>query len=159
MNQISDIENVVRVIFPSTMMNNGELLPAAFNLRELKDGAEKCISVFRQFYETFDDDIKKFDRKRNLPCCVLNVGDVNTINLKIKNITVKYKVDEAKSEIFPSHCGIFIKLNDIPLEGSGEKVFEILKVGEAASFISMSIRRRLVDLAKHKMTGVQYLVK
>ncbi|MBQ3656115.1 MAG: hypothetical protein II956_04605 [Bacteroidales bacterium] len=59
MNQISDIENVVRVIFPSTMMKGGELLPAAFNLRELKDGAEKCISVFRQFHISFETDIKK----------------------------------------------------------------------------------------------------
>ncbi|MBR4678641.1 MAG: hypothetical protein IKO99_11630 [Bacteroidales bacterium] len=157
MTQISDIENVVRIIFPSTMMRDGELLPSAFNLRELKDGSEKCISVFRRFHVSFESDIKKFDRNRNLPCCVLNVGDINTINLKINNIVVKYMVDEANSDIYPSHCGIFITLNNIPLEGSGKKVFELLKVGESASFISMAIRRRLVDIAKRKITSVMYL--
>lgn len=58
MTQISDIENVVRIIFPSTMMRDGELLPSA---------------------------------------------------------------------------------------------------GESASFISMAIRRRLVDIAKRKITSVMYL--
>ncbi len=157
MTQISDIENVVRIIFPSTMMRDGELLPSAFNLRELKDGSEKCISVFRRFHVSFEDDIKKFDRNRNLPCCVLNVGDIITINLKINNITVKYTVDEANSDIYPSHCGIFIKINGIPLEGSGKKVFELLQIGESASFISLAIRRRLVDIAKRKITSVMYL--
>lgn len=34
MTQISDIENVVRIIFPSTMMRDGELLPTARRQRK-----------------------------------------------------------------------------------------------------------------------------
>ena len=34
--KLAEIENVVRVIFPLTMMREGELLPAAFRLREKK---------------------------------------------------------------------------------------------------------------------------
>ena len=33
-NELYAIENVVRVVFPQTMINEGELLPAAFKLRE-----------------------------------------------------------------------------------------------------------------------------
>ena len=51
--KLAEIENVVRVIFPLTMMREGELLPAAFRLREKKDGAEQYLSVFRQFASTF----------------------------------------------------------------------------------------------------------
>ena len=53
MEELSAIENVVRLIFPSTMMNEGELLPAAFKLRERVEGAEQYISVFRQYAESF----------------------------------------------------------------------------------------------------------
>ena len=43
--ELAAIENVVRVIFPLTMMRDGELLPAAFKLREQQEGPEKYISV------------------------------------------------------------------------------------------------------------------
>ena len=42
---LSAIEDVVRVIFPLTMMRGGELLPAAFKLREQQEGPEKYLSV------------------------------------------------------------------------------------------------------------------
>lgn len=53
MGSLSAIENVVRVIFPSSMIRDGELLPAAFKLREQSDGAEKYLSVFRQYHAKF----------------------------------------------------------------------------------------------------------
>ena len=40
MTKLSALEDVVRVIFPSTMMREGELLPAAFKLREHDGEAE-----------------------------------------------------------------------------------------------------------------------
>ena len=61
MENLSAIENVVRVIFPSTMMNEGELLPAAFKLRQQKDTPERYVSVFRQ-YAGFGEKLKKCHR-------------------------------------------------------------------------------------------------
>ena len=48
MTELSALEDVVRVIFPATMMREGELLPAAFKLREHAGEAETYVSVFRQ---------------------------------------------------------------------------------------------------------------
>lgn len=59
MEELSAIEDVVWVIFPSTMMNEGELLPAAFKLRDYNGVAEQYISVFRQYADTFTADILK----------------------------------------------------------------------------------------------------
>ena len=53
--KLAAIENVVRVIFPLSMMREGELLPAAFKLREQQDGPEKYLSVFRQFAASFNE--------------------------------------------------------------------------------------------------------
>ena len=54
MDSLSAIENVVRMIFPSTMIRDGELLPAAFKLREQNDGSEKYLSVFRQYHDKLE---------------------------------------------------------------------------------------------------------
>ena len=40
------------------------------------------------------------------------------------------------------------------MEGSGTKVFEALHMGEEADFQMLAIRRRLVDVAKKRMTSV-----
>ena len=80
---LAAIENVIRVVFPLTMMRGEELLPAAFKLREQQGGVEEYISVFRQFAETFNIDLQNFDKGRNLPCCVMNVGEVENIELTI----------------------------------------------------------------------------
>lgn len=52
MTELSALEDVVRVIFPATMMREGELLPAAFKLREHAGEAETYVSVFRQYADT-----------------------------------------------------------------------------------------------------------
>ena len=55
--ELNALEDVVRVIFPSTMMREGELLPAAFKLREHDGEAETYVSVFRQYADSFGTDI------------------------------------------------------------------------------------------------------
>ena len=152
------IENVVRMIFPLTMIRDGELLPAAFKLREQEDGAEKYLSVFRQYHEKFCYDIKDFDKQRNLPCCIMNVGEVNTAELSLANNTVKYIVKAVPTSTYASHAGIFISVGGIPLEGRGSVVFETLKIGEEANYHLIAIRRRLVEIAKRRMTTVSQLV-
>ena len=79
--QLSVLENVVRVIFPSTMMREGELLPAAFKLRERDGESESYVSVFRQYADSFASDITSFDKARNLPCAIMNVGEIHTSTL------------------------------------------------------------------------------
>jgi len=152
--ELSAIENVVRVIFPLTMMREGELLPAAFKLRELQDGPEQYISVFRQFAETFSTDIQAFDKGRNLPCCILNVGEIRGIELTIVNTRVTYQVKAVPTNTCPSHGGIFITIGNKPLQGNASNVFVALGIGKEADFHVVAIRRRLVDIAKKRMTSV-----
>lgn len=156
--KLAAIENVVRVIFPLSMMREGELLPAAFKLREQQDGPEKYLSVFRQFAASFNEDILQFDKGRNLPCCILNVGEVNGIELTVAENIVNYEVRAVPTNTFRSHGGIFIRIGGIPLEGSGAKAFEILKIGEEASFLIVAIRRRLMNVAQKRMTAVGQLL-
>ncbi len=156
--ELSAIENVVRVVFPLTMIREGELLPAAFKLRERQDGTEKYISVFRQFAESFDADIQSFDKGRNLPCCIMNVGEVKNIKLSIADNVVVYRVKAVPTVTVFSHGGIFIYIAGFQLEGYGTKAFEALNIGEEASFIIIAIRRRLVDIAKRRMTTVERLL-
>ena len=155
--ELAAIENVVRVIFPHSMIREGELLPAAFKLREQQDGSEKYISVFRQFAESFDADIQSFDKGRNLPCCIMNVGEVNSIELSIADNAVVYRVKAVPTATARSHGGIFISIGGLPLEGCGSKALEGLNIGEEASFHLVAIRRRLVDIAKRRMTTVERL--
>ena len=154
MEVLSAIENVVRVIFPLTMIRDGELLPAAFKLREQKVGPEEYLSVFRQYAETFLADISAFDKGRNLPCCIINVGEVNAIDLTIKEKRVNYNVRAVPTSVSLSHAGIFIQIDEKPLKGNGIETFESLGIGQEASFYIMAIRRRLVDIAKKRMTNV-----
>lgn len=156
--ELAAIENVVRVIFPLTMMRDGEVLPAAFKLRDQQDGPEKYISVFRQFAASFCSDIQHFDKGRNLPCCILNVGEVNSIELSIVDKEVTYRVKAVPTANALSHGGIFIHIDGIPLEGSGTTTFSSLNIGEEASFYSIAIRRRLLDLAKKRMTMAGQLI-
>jgi len=155
---LAAIENVIRVVFPLTMMRGEELLPAAFKLREQQGGIEEYISVFRQFAETFNIDLQNFDKGRNLPCCVMNVGEVENIELTIAGHTVVYTVRAVPTATALSHGGIFICIGGLKLEGSGTKAFETLNIGEAAPFHVVAIRRRLVDIAKRRMTTAERLL-
>ena len=159
MDSLSAIENVVRMIFPSTMIRDGELLPAAFKLREQNDESEKYLSVFRQYHDKFLQDVVSFDKQRNLPCCILNVGEVNAVELTIAGNTVKYVVNAVPTSTYASHAGIFISIGGILLEGNGIVAFERLEIGEEANFHLIAIRRRLVEIAKKRMTSVSQLLE
>ena len=157
--ELSSVENVVRVIFPQTMMNDGELLPAAFKLRERSDGAEQYISVFRQYSESFCNDILNFDKQRNLPCCIMNVGEVTEIKLQIADKLVKYIVKAVPTDNYLSHAGIYTYLDGFIIEGNGKTAFSALNIGEESKFHLIAIRRRLVDIAKKRITIVSQIAK
>ncbi len=157
--ELPTIENVVRVIFPLTMIREGELLPAAFKLREQDSGPESYLSVFRQFSECFISDINSFDRGCNLPCCIMNVGEINKINLTVDGNAVLYITKAVPTSLYKSHAGIFITIGGLDLKGCGEVIFDALNIGEEASFHLLAIRRRLVDIAKKRITVVNELCK
>ena len=158
MTELSTLENVVRVIFPSTMIREGEVLPAAFKLREHDGEAETYVSVFRQYADTFTWDMTVFDKGRNLPCAVMNVGEIHASSLLVGVNEVKYRVMAFPTPAYASHAGIVIKVADIPIEGSGAKAFTSLGIGEHAEFHMMAIRRHLVEIAKKRMTTVNGLL-
>jgi hypothetical protein len=158
-NELYAIENVVRVVFPQTMINEGELLPAAFKLRERADGPEQYISVFRQYAESFSKDILSFDKQRNLPCCIMNVGEITKIELEIADNQINYKVKAVPTENYTSHAGIFTYLGGIIIEGDGKNAFSSFNIGSESKFHLIAIRRRLVEIAKKRMTTVSQIVK
>lgn len=150
---LAGIENVVRAIFPATMIREGELLPAAFKLRELNDGPERYISVFRQFADTFAKDLADFDKKRNLPCCIMNVNEVNSIKMEAAGHKISFRVMAVPTPSYASHGGIFISLGMFPIEGRGINAFSAANIGEQSEFHMIAIRRRLVELGKKRMTN------
>ncbi len=158
MKKLSPIENVVRVIFPLTMIRDGELLPAAFKLREMTEGPEKYISIFRQYAESFNADVTSFDNGRNLPCCIMNVGEVDAIRLMIRGNRVNYRVEAIPTPTYLSHGGIFLTIGDIPIEGNGLSAFTALNIGEESAFHMVAIRRRLMEIAKKRITTLPLLV-
>ena len=158
MTKLSALEDVVRAIFPSTMMRGGELLPAAFKLRERDGKAETYVSVFRQYSDTFMSDITAFDKAQNLPCAVMNVGEIQSASLFVETNEVKYSVLAFPTTTYASHAGIVIKIADIPIEGSGINAFTSLGIGECSEFHMIAIRRHLVEIAKRRMTTVNGLL-
>ena len=159
MAELSSVENIVRVIFPQTMMNEGELLPGAFKLRERPEGSEQYISVFRQYCEAFFNDISAFDKQRNLPCCIMNVGEITETELKIENKSTKYNVKAVPTDNYQSHAGIFTYLDGMLIEGNVKGAFSALKIGEESKYILIAIRRRLVEIAKKRITTVSQIAK
>lgn len=158
MTELGTLENVVRVIFPATMIREGELLPAAFKLREREGEKEAYLSVFRQYADTFKSDILVFDRERNLPCAIMNVGDIHASTLSIESAEVKYSVFPFPTTSYASHAGIVISIAGIQIEGCGMAAFTSLGIGDFSHFYMIAIRRRLVEIAKKRMTTVHSLL-
>ena len=71
---------------------------------------------------------------------------------------VKYCVQAFPTNNYASHAGIVISIADIPIEGSGLKAFTALGIGEYSQFHMLAIRRRLVEIAKKRMTTVNGLI-
>lgn len=59
--------------------------------------------------------------------------------------------------IFPSHAGIFTYLGGVLIEGNGNGAFSALGIGESSAFYMIAIRRRLVEIARRRMTTVSQL--
>lgn len=77
-------EDVVRVLFPNKIQN-GRVLGGTFVLRSHRE--EKYIPVFRMIGSTFAKELLVLDKGRNLPCTVMNVGEIDDVKFCSKNNT------------------------------------------------------------------------
>lgn len=154
---IPDNEHVVRVIL--YLDNNGTISPKSFKLRQWPEpkGPERYISVIRYEAESAEKDLRAFDKGRNLPCAMMNVGDIRAIEFFLgatKQYPVVFDVRDMHTEANRSHAGIFITVNGMPLEGSGETLFNTLEIGVEKEMSVMAVRRLLVDIASMSLTTI-----
>lgn len=150
-------ETVIRVI--SHVLKDGSISPKSFKLRQWPEpkGSERYISVNRYDCDFLVNDLRTYDKGRNLPCAKMNVGEIRAINLFIGSTDkhpVKYDVLDMHSEATPSHAGIFITVANMPLEGSGDALLDSIEEGEDKDFHLLAIRSALVDIVKKPLITI-----
>ena len=68
-----------------------------------------------------------------------------------------YDVRDTATPERPSHAGIFISVTGVPLEGSGDAIFDSIEEGKNKTKNLMAIRRMLSDLAAQSLTTVDII--
>lgn len=159
---ISAQESVVRIILH--VHKDASINPKSFKLRQWPEpkGPERYVSVNRYEAPSLVADLRRYDQGRNLPCAMMNVGEIQSIALFLDNtdqFPVKYEVRDVSSDAIPSHAGIFITVAGVPLEGSGDAVFSQINVGGDKDSKVLAIRRALTDIATKSLTTVETLCK
>lgn len=160
---IKDIDHVVRVLFPDSLLQDGNVVhPNAFRLRQwpAPKGAERYVSVNHYEADSFVSDLRGFDKGRNLACAKMNVGAIRDIQLfldKTEKFRVTYDVKDTGSVDHPSHAGIYITIANMPLEGHGDSLFEAIGEGLSMPMHIQMIRRALSDMAGKNLTTVESL--
>lgn len=145
---ISNTEIVIRVI--THLQKDGTINPKSFKLRQWPEpkGPERYISVNRYDSHSIVDDLKAYDKGRNLSCAKMNVGEIRRIVLflgKTDQYPVIYDVRDTHSDAILSHAGIFITVGNMPLEGSGDAILDSIEEGQEKEINLLAIRRALVD--------------
>ena len=149
---IVDSELVARMIFPPQMVDEGEVLPAAFILRPSIN--EEYLSVLRISVDTFNRDMKRilFGRKRSFyGFAVMNVSEIHAIRLKEGNSSLTCNVRVVDNEQLKSHAGIFIILDGKAVTGAMS--FEQLGYGNVQSHLLLAIRFRLAEIANNGLVS------
>ncbi len=143
---IDNHELVARIIFPPQMILMGKVMPAAFVLRPSIN--EEYLSILRISVPTFNQDIKKiiYGRKRSFyGYAVMNAGEIHAINLTEEGHCAKCLVKTVDADIFQSHGGIFIILDDKQVTGSMS--FESLEEGKLQNHLLLALRFKLKEIA------------
>ena len=143
---IDNHELVARIIFPPQMILEGKVMPAAFILRPSIN--EEYLSILRISVSTFNHDIKKiiYGRKRSFyGYAVMNVGEIHAINLLEEGHCAKCLVKAVDADLFQSHGGIFIILDDKQVTGSMS--FESLEEGKVQNHLLLALRFKLTEIA------------
>lgn len=116
-NEINDEENIARVVFSPMMVEDGDVSPTAFNLRDLKK-PEEYISVFRHDYlvPTIKNVSMIHPPENNTiyGYALLNVGICR--NVSFKDIMTDVLYHPSKSNIY--HAGIHFSKSGTDIKGS-----------------------------------------
>ncbi len=146
---IADTDNVARAIFSPRMINNGMVLPMAFELRP--SIREEYLSVMTMSVDSWMSDISKIPQYKNrrlFGYAKMNVSEIRNIDLP----AAKYDVRECPTENAKSHSGIFIKVYGLPLIG-GEKITKVPN-GYTEDFYLLALRRELVNIAQKGLVEI-----
>lgn len=145
-------EDVVRVLFPNKVLN-GRVLGGAFILRSHRE--EKSISVFRTLGPTFTEELLALDKGRNLPCAVMNVGEIDDIKYCSKDDIAWCNVAATGEIKQTSHAGIEIHVSAQQVVGGHEQEV-VLKseAGVSMDVIMLALQHRLADLAQKGLACV-----
>lgn len=144
--QISDKEDVARVIFSPKMIFKGKLLPAAFELRG--QIAEDYLSVLRTNIETWMSDLQKIPSRKNrttVGYALMNVGEIR----ELSNKETIYNVYDKSTPNMKSHAGIVITYNSCQVVGG--KPLNVMDSDLSEDFVRMAIRYRLQKLAQKRL--------
>lgn len=149
-------EDVVRVLFPNKVLN-GRVLGGAFILRSHRE--EKSISVFRMVGSTFTKELLALDKGRNLPCAIMNVGEINDVKFHSENNTAWCYVVETGEIANTAHAGIEIYVNAQQVIGGREN--EIIlhsETGVSMDVIVLALQHRLANIAQKELISVNEVV-
>lgn len=117
-NEIDNEENIARVVFSPMMIEDGEISPSAFYLRDLRK-PEDYVSVFRHDYliPTVENVSMIHPPKDNIiyGYALLNVG----ICRKISHKDIMLDVLSHPNQSNPYHAGIHFSKSGIALTGKG----------------------------------------
>ena len=75
----------------------------------------------------------------------MNAGEIHAINLSEEGHGIKCLVKEVDSDLFHSHGGIFIILDDKQVTGSMS--FESLEEGKVQNHLLLALRFKLTEIA------------
>lgn len=146
---MDDKENVARLL-KSVWVCDGELSPAAFNLRPHM--RETYISVLRESCDSFPDDVKTVAHgKYPALYARLNVGELRRLEVESLEDEVCFDVKEVDNAYLMSHAGVFIYINKQQIVGGEPFESYELKHGISADSILLSIREVLAEYAKNKI--------
>lgn len=144
-------EDVVRVLFPNKVLN-GRVLGGAFALRSHRE--EKSISVFRMVGFTFAEELLVLDKGRNLPCAVMNVGEINAVKFCSKGNQAWCNVVETGDITDTAHAGIEIYINNQQVIGGHESEIALCETGVSMDAIVLALQHRLAIIAQKGLTSV-----
>jgi len=149
-------ENVVRVLFPNKVLN-GRVLGGAFALRSHRE--EKSISVFRTIGKTFAAELLALDKERNLPCALMNVGEIDNVRFSSRGNVAWCEVVATEDVGITAHAGIEIYINAQQMVGGHEEdIVMQSETGVSMNVIVLALQHRLAAIAQKGLTCVNDVI-
>lgn len=146
---ITDKENVARALFSPRMIVDGNIIPAAFELREAIQ--EQYLSVMLTSIDSWQHEIMLIPQRKNRQLygyALLNASEIRA--LKLANVA--YDVQPFPTEMIKSHAGITICYQGKQLQGGIS--IEPLAPGMTQDFLLLAIRSQLTALAQKQVVQI-----